>query len=158
VSTSDGTLTLNAPATFTQTLTISYTAQSNPTYSTGDLQLGGVCFQLEAQDDQGNAVITLTTPLTLTVHYDPATLPAGADESRLEVFRYDTALNNWVPLPVLDRNPAKDIVMVLLDHFSEFVLAADLDAPTPTATPTQTPTVTPTLPVYYYWPLIFRQG
>ena len=61
--------------------------------------------------------------MTLTVSYDESALPPGVDENDLEIYRYDTALGNWVALAgIVD--PAADTITVILDHFSEFVLGA----------------------------------
>jgi hypothetical protein len=49
---------------------------------------------------------------------------AWMDETDLHRFRYDVVTPGWDPLPVINRDLAGDRITVVLDHFSEFILAA----------------------------------
>jgi hypothetical protein len=122
VSTADGVLIFEAPGTLTQTIHISYTPMTTPTHRTGDFMFAGVVFHLEATDQNGDPLVTLATPISLTVAYDEAALPPDVDEANLELRRYDLDLGDWVPLTVIDRDLAANTLTVLLDHFSEFAL------------------------------------
>jgi uncharacterized repeat protein (TIGR01451 family) len=122
VTTADGILTFEAPGTLTQTIHITYTPGTTPTHSTGDFELAGVVFHLEATDENGDPLVTISTPISLTIAYDEAALPPDIDEADLELRRYDLDLGEWVPLTVIDRDLAGDTLTVLLDHFSEFAL------------------------------------
>jgi hypothetical protein len=122
VTTADGALTFEAPGTLTPTINITYTPMTTPTHSRGDFELAGVVFHLEATDQNGDPLVTLATPISLTVAYDEAALPPSVDEANLELRRYDVDLGDWVPLTVIDRDLAANTLTVLLDHFSEFAL------------------------------------
>ena len=50
-----------------------------------------------AVDGNGDPLITVSPPITLTVSYDPSPLPLGMDESTLELRRYDSGLDAWFP-------------------------------------------------------------
>jgi hypothetical protein len=60
-------------------------------------------------------------PITLTLRYDAALLPAGVDESVLGILHYVGGL--WESLPVLGIDPAAQTITVRTDTFSPFVLA-----------------------------------
>jgi hypothetical protein len=122
VTSGDGTVAITAPPTMTEPLTITYTGMSSPSESAGSLQMEGTYFRLDARDASGAEVTVPASPFSLVVHYDPATLLAGTDENALQIYRFDTAANTWVPLTVLLRDPAHDTITVLLDHFSAFAL------------------------------------
>jgi hypothetical protein len=62
--------------------------------------------------------------MTLTVSYDETELPPGLKEVGLQIFRYDTGIADWVRLPVINRDLVGDRITVVLDHFSEFILAS----------------------------------
>jgi uncharacterized repeat protein (TIGR01451 family) len=121
-TTSDGVLTFEWGADLTESLTIKYTPQLTTSYSTGDFDLGGIYFHLEAADETGDPVVDLTQPLTLTLSYADESLPAGLDESDLEIWRYDPDLGDWVALPLISRDMVANTITVLLEHFSEFAL------------------------------------
>jgi hypothetical protein len=122
VSTPDQVLTFTwSPG---QPITLTYASQLNTTYQTADFDFGGMVFHLEATDQNGNPIITPTTPLTLIIHYNDADLPPGTIEGSLKLYRYDETLSAWVALTVLSRDTAANTLTVLLDHFSEFALMA----------------------------------
>jgi hypothetical protein len=121
-TTDDGRLTVAWPSDLPSTVTLTYTPQLSPTQGAGTLQLAGISFHLDATNAAGQPLTVLSPPLTLTVHYTEAALPAGLDEALLEVRRYDAAQAQWVPLVVLQRNLLGDELSVRLDHLSEFAL------------------------------------
>jgi hypothetical protein len=122
VATADGALSFEASGALTQTVHITYTPGTTPTQSTGEFELAGVVFHLEATDEIGNPLLTISPPISLTVAYDEAALPLGVDEADLELRRYDLDLGDWVPLTVINRDLTANTLTVLLDHFSEFAL------------------------------------
>jgi branched-chain amino acid transport system substrate-binding protein len=122
VTTSDEVLSLAAGPETTRTVSVTYTPQAATTRSPGDFEVaGGITFHLEARDEEGK-VVTETSNLTMTIHYDEDALPSYLKEENLEVRRYDEASGDWVPLEVMNRNLERDRITVRLDHFSEFGL------------------------------------
>ncbi len=128
-TTSDGALDMAWSPEMSGSMIITYTPQVSSNNLTGEFQLAGLVFHLEAVDQYGNPITNLTTPITLTVHYDESALPAGADEADLELLRYDTVLSAWVK-PPQTLNTAANTIVVVLDHLSEFVLAVRVDVGT----------------------------
>jgi hypothetical protein len=120
--TPDGTLTF--VWSLAQPITLTYASQPTTTNQTGDFTFAGTTFHLEAFDQNGVPLVTPSTPLTLTVNYDDASLPPGTIEASLELYRYDATLHEWLPLTVLRSDTAANTLTVLLDHFSEFALLA----------------------------------
>lgn len=122
-TTSDGVLSVTAAPELTETLSMTYTPQATTTSSPGDFEVaGGITFNLDVRDEEGNEVGEPSSPLTLTVAYDEAALPAYLHEEDLEVRRYDGDLGDWVALTTIERDLVNDRLIVLLDHFSEFAL------------------------------------
>jgi hypothetical protein len=122
VVTSDGVLGLESPVGLGTTLTFTYTPLVSPSHSAGDLAFEGVSFQLFATDEGGNPVHVFSPPLTLTAHYDQASLQPGIDEATLEIRRWDAPSISWQPLQILARDTAADTIVAVLDHLSEFAL------------------------------------
>jgi hypothetical protein len=73
-------------------------------------------------DSNGDPIIELGSPITLTLYYDESTLPAGTDETLVTLQRYDTDTSNWVELTVIERDITANFIAVSLDHLSEFEL------------------------------------
>ncbi len=71
--------------------------------------------------DAGGA--TFDKPVTVTVSYDPAQLPEGADENQLVIAWYDEANGVWVELPTVV-DPVTKKLTVQLYHFSKYALIA----------------------------------
>lgn len=65
---------------------------------------------------------TFTPPLSLTVYYDEALLPAGMSEGTLQVYRWDEVAGDWQALTVLGRDTDADAITVALDHLTDFAL------------------------------------
>jgi PKD repeat protein len=121
-TTSDGTLNLQIPAPLTGTLTLTYTPQTIPSHAAGGFLFAGQSFQLSMMDENGDPILELDQPITLTLYYDESKLPVGTDEDQLSLQRYDTPTSSWVVLPVITRDTAADLIAVSLDHLSEFAL------------------------------------
>jgi uncharacterized repeat protein (TIGR01451 family) len=121
-SSSDGVLTFDWGTDLTESLTITYTPQLTTSYSTGDFELVGIFFSLQAADENGDPILELSEPLTMTLSYNEENLPPGLDESDLEIRRFDVDLVEWVALPLISRDIVGNTITVLLDHFSEFAL------------------------------------
>lgn len=124
-TTSDGVLTFSIPTTVTGTVTFAYTPQAALASTPGGFEFAGLAFDLRAADAAGNPIIEPDEPFTLTIHYDESALPAGTDETTLELYRYDADSEIWLALIVLARDPENDTLTVRLDHFSKFVLLVE---------------------------------
>jgi hypothetical protein len=82
--------------------------------------------------------------IQITLTYDPAALPAGADESGLSIAYYNEASNEWECVSGTV-NPDTNTITFSITHFTVFVIVASCEsAAAPTETPAPTPTVTPT--------------
>ncbi|MFI5350292.1 MAG: putative Ig domain-containing protein, partial [Elusimicrobiota bacterium] len=60
-----------------------------------------------------------TTPVTVTMAYDFTQIPAGQNESRLELWRYDPASLQWTLVPSHD-DPVGHVLTAQTPHFSTF--------------------------------------
>jgi hypothetical protein len=83
---------------------------------------------------------TFSLELTLTMSYDPKTLPKGAFESELYIAYQDGS--QWVAL-ASSVNTIAHNVSAAITHYTNFAVMSKL-APTPAPAPTPTPTPTPT--------------
>ena len=91
---------------------------------------------------QGNAFefgpsgATFNPPLTMTLTYDPATIPAGVSETSLFLAYYDTTTGQWIALPGSVDDPVTHTVTAPTSHFTKFSVMAPRLTPTSTTTPT----------------------
>jgi hypothetical protein len=136
--TDDGILSIERADSIPGAVTFVYTPQSEPSHAPGSLAFAGISFKLAAIDAESNPIIEPSEPFILTLYYDEGSLPDGVVEEVLQIYRYDSELEDWVALDVLSRNLDEDQLIVQLDHFSEFGL------------------FTPTSPLNLYLPLILR--
>jgi len=60
-----------------------------------------------------------SAPVAVSIVYDPAALPPGQDESRLQFFRYDPAAAQWTLVPS-QADPATHTLAASVQHFSLF--------------------------------------
>jgi hypothetical protein len=60
-----------------------------------------------------------SAPIRLTITYDPARIPAGEDESRLHLWRYDPASAQWTLMPS-QADPVHHQLIASIQHFSSF--------------------------------------
>jgi hypothetical protein len=49
--------------------------------------------------DFGPTGTTFSNPVNVSLKYDPATLPAGTDQSKLYIAWWDTSTGQWISLP-----------------------------------------------------------
>jgi len=85
--------------------------------------------------DFGPAGATFNPPLTMTLAYDPVTIPAGVPETSLFIAFYDTTTGQWVVLPGSVVNPVTHTVTAPTSHFTLFSVMSPRST---TATPTTT--------------------
>jgi len=102
VETADGRITVEFPAdavTGTVTVTIKYVPASSVPAAPKGFKIGETCFTVEAVDASGNAVVTFSQPVTITVRYsDGDVAAAGKDLNKLVLARYDEASAAWMTL------------------------------------------------------------
>jgi hypothetical protein len=93
--------------------------------------------------DLGHDGASFAPPVTLTIHYEQATLPPGVTESTLYIAYWSGS--EWQALPGIVDTTAMT-VSVSLAHFTLFALIGQQAAPTvtPLPTPALTPAFTPT--------------
>jgi hypothetical protein len=73
--------------------------------------------------DFGPSGTTFNSPVTITLKYDPATLPAGADQSKLYIAWWDAATGQWISLPsTVDL--VNHTVTATVTHFSVYSVMA----------------------------------
>lgn len=72
--------------------------------------------------DFGPANTSFTAPVTVTIKYNPASLPAGAEASRLELFTVSSG--TWTPVPGSTVDVAAHSVSAPVSHFSTFGILA----------------------------------
>jgi hypothetical protein len=124
-STSDGRLTIEIPATVTDTVTIIYTPLTNPTEALGNFDFAGLAFTLEQETGTDPIMIAAGPAYTLTLQYDDGALPNGIAEADLELRRYDADSGQWQALALLSHDLDNDTLTVLVTDFSEFALLAE---------------------------------
>jgi hypothetical protein len=90
--------------------------------------------------------VTFSPPITLVWNYDPASLPAGTDETKLQVCLYNNATGQWdVINGVVDT--VNNTISATISHFSIYSVIALVVAPV-------TPSPDTTTPDYNLWLLI----
>ena len=92
---------------------------------------------------------TFSPPISLVWNYNPATLPAGTDEAKLQVAFYNEGTQQWDAVPgIVDT--VNHTVTAAVSHFSLYEVIAPVAekpaaaSPTPTPSPVQTPLPSPT--------------
>ena len=95
--------------------------------------------------DFGPSGATFAPPLTMTLKYDPATLPSGVSESTLYIAYWDGS--QWQKLPSTIDTVTRTVT-ALVPHFTDFSIFGQTSVTTPTTAPTTLPGTTPiTTPV-----------
>mgnify|MGYP001263521003 CR=1 FL=1 len=86
---------------------------------TGMLSVGGYTFDLKALTGTGTSVTSFSSPITLTISYDPADL-SGIDESSLVIYHYSSGI--WTSLAPCTVDKAANTVTCETSGFSLFSL------------------------------------
>lgn len=96
---------------------------------------------------------TFTPPLTMTIKYDPISIPSGVAETDLVIAYFDTETNQWVELDcVVDT--INNTITAQVKHLTLFAVLAPAPTPTPTPTPTATPVPPPPAAKLNVWVII----
>ncbi len=126
IDTSDYDLTIDIPANAlpSQTNKLVYRGLDAPTAPLPSTP-ANIHFTLTLLDaaDQEIPNPTFTTPLSVTIQYDPALLPAGINEADIQVYFFNTSTQAWESIPIISRNLEANSLVVELTHFTEFALA-----------------------------------
>jgi len=81
--------------------------------------------------DFGPDGATFDPPITITMKYDPAALPAGVAEEDLVLAYYDAATGTWVELTDIVVDTVNHTVSGKASHFTQFAVLARLDVTAP---------------------------
>jgi hypothetical protein len=94
--------------------------------------------------DGGPDGLVFSSPITITLAYDPANIAAGVSELDVYIALWDTTLLQWVPLPNCVVDTVAKTVSAQISHFSHYtVLTPTLPASPPPTVPPIVPPVTP---------------
>ncbi len=83
----------------------------------GKTAVGNYVVELKALGDDGSAITTFDTPLTVTMGYEPGDV-SGLDTSSLTIYRYDSG--TWTALTNCSVNTTAHTVSCQTSHFSSF--------------------------------------
>jgi hypothetical protein len=128
------TATIQVPAgAVTETATLIYNSVSSSTHSApAGFNFAGMIFTLDIyQNNQLQANFIFSSPITITLEYDPNAL-GGLDENTLALYFWDEAAQNWSAdgISVVERDTANHRLVVTITHLTEFALVAQASAAT----------------------------
>jgi len=72
---------------------------------------------------------TFDQPVTITMHYNPANIPTGVDETNMFIAFYNTTLDHWVRLANCVVDPVAHTVTVPVTHFTLFTVMTSMPTP-----------------------------
>ena len=135
------------PGSVSANTTVNYSLLQTPAHSTPNFAFANRSFTLQALSG-GSPFTHFAKPYMLTLTYDAADLVAAGitDASKLNVYFWDSTSNQWkgvLPCAGCSVNTTTKTLTAVLDHFTEFMLAAPVTTPTPSHT-------------YVYLPLAIR--
>jgi internalin A len=126
VETGDGRIAADFPTgavATTTTVTIKQVEPSSAAAPKG-FKIGNTFFTIEAVDADGNAIVTLSQPVAITVRYsDEDVATAGGDPSNLVLAYYDEAAAEWKPLDT-SVNTSDRTLSATTTHLSTWVVLA----------------------------------
>lgn len=129
ITTADYNLTIDIPtdALPSQASKLVYRGLDTPT-SRPPGTSANIQFTLTLLDAVGQEIPnpTFDAPLSVTIQYNPAFLPANMNETDIQVYFFNTFAQTWESIPVLSRNPGTNTLVIELTHFTEFALADPL--------------------------------
>jgi hypothetical protein len=101
--------------------TITVTPVSSPGSPPADVNALGLYY------DFGPSGTTFSSLINITLKYDPAALPAGADQSMLYIAWWDISAGQWVSLPCIV-DPVNHTVTATVSHFTIYSVLAPVTA------------------------------
>jgi thermitase len=121
------------PGAISTTTIITHTLTASPSNPAGDLVFANRSCILEATDAGGNPVTQFDLPYTLTLHYqDSDWQNAGiSDENNLNLYYWNGS--QWeaiLPCVGCSLDTANNVLVAVLDHFTEFGLLGEEATPT----------------------------
>jgi thermitase len=134
LSADNGDLTLDfPPGAVTSTTTVTYTPNASPSNPVGDLIFANMACVLEATDGEGDPVTQFDLPYTLTLLYEDSDWQtAGIDgEGSLNLYYWNGS--QWeaiLPCSGCSRDTVNNVLVAVLDHFSDFGLMGQGGSPT----------------------------
>ena len=134
LSADGGNLTLDFPAeSVPSSTTVTYMPNASPSNPTGDLIFANMDCILEGTDAGGDPVTQFDPPYTLTLLYqDSDWQNAGiTDESTLNLYYWNGS--QWEVIPGCALDTVNNVLVAMLDHFTEFGLLGEEAAPTSVA-------------------------
>ncbi len=126
----DGVVNLTVPANATtESVTIQYSHLFTPTAALPNNSHFALGFNLFALKADGTVVTQFAQPLTLTINY-----PSDAELSNMGIDENDLTLSYWdgsqwqsvYPCTGCSFNASQNRITVLIDHFTEFALVAEI--------------------------------
>ena len=131
INVGDGTTALTEGGEPLQSIEVQKVCEGLPPPPPGAIRLG-------CAYDFGPDGATFDPPITITLNYDPASIPEGVAEEDLFVAFYDVSTGQWVVLPsTVDTE--NNTITVEVSGFTKFAVYSPAPTPTPTETPTPTP-------------------
>jgi thermitase len=131
LSADNGDLTLDfPPESVPSATTVVYTPNASPSNPVGELVFANMSCTLEATDGGGNPVTQFNLPYTLTLHYqDTDWQNAGVDdENTLNLYSWNgSQWEGTLPCPGCSLDTDNNVLIAVLDHFSEFGFMGDGD-------------------------------
>jgi hypothetical protein len=134
LSADNGDFTLDfPPGAVTSTTTITYTPNASPSNPVGDLIFANMACVLEATDGEGDPVTQFDLPYTLTLRYQDSDWQSAGidDESTLNLYYWNGS--QWeaiLPCSGCSRDTVNNVLVAVLDHFSDFGLMGQGGFPT----------------------------
>jgi hypothetical protein len=130
LSNRDGSITVEFPPNaVSSAITVTYAGLFAPTQALDGASSAGRSFTLEARDSGGQRVTQFALPYTMVISYTDEELAAlGIDEASLNVaFWNGSAWVDVLPCAGCGVDTVNNRVTVVLDHFTEFALVAELE-------------------------------
>ncbi len=126
IETDDGQITVEFPAGALATAAIVTIKQVEPSSAAAPkgFRVGNTFFTVDATDASGNAIVTFSQPVTITVRYSDEDLAAaGGDPSNLVLAYYDEAAAEWKMVDTTINTTDKTL-SATTTHFSTWAVLA----------------------------------
>jgi hypothetical protein len=125
VETGDGRIAADFPSgaiSSASTVTIKEVSAAEVAESPKGFKVGNTCFTMEAKGVDGNTIVSLSQPVTITVKYtDEDVAAAGGDPNNLVLAYYDEGSGQWVTLDTTV-NTEEMTVSATTTHFSQWAI------------------------------------
>ncbi len=92
-------------------------------FGTSGVKIGDEVYRIELLTAEGGQIQSFDKALTLTFAYKEEELPAGVEESDIEICYWDEDLNEWIVVPSVIDTEA-NIIIAKINHLTVFSLMA----------------------------------